>query len=47
MHNNKFKDTKSTPCDKTYNLSDLVPFTQFKKREKVYGGVLLLVKLQA
>ena len=27
-------------------LRDLVPFVQFKKREK-HGGVLLLVKLQA
>ena len=28
-------------------LRDLVPFIQFKKREKHPGGVLLLVKLQA
>ena len=28
-------------------LRDLVPFVQFKKRENTYGGVLLLVKLQA
>ena len=26
---------------------DLVQFVQFKKRENIYGGVLLLVKLQA
>ena len=25
-------------------LQDLVPFVQFKKREKTHGGVLLLVK---
>ena len=28
-------------------LRHLVPFLQFKKREKTHGGVLLLVKLQA
>ena len=28
-------------------LSNLLLFVQFKKREKTYGGVLLLVKLQA
>ena len=29
-------------------LRDLVPFVQFKKREKQpYGGMLILVKLQA
>ena len=28
-------------------LHDLVPFVQFKKREKNYGGGILLVKLQA
>ena len=29
-------------CD---TLRDLVPFVQFKKREKHLGGVLILVKL--
>ena len=28
-------------------LSNLLLFVHFKKREKTYGGVLLLVKLQA
>ena len=28
-------------------LRDLVPFVQFKKREKTHGEMLLLVKLQA
>ena len=28
-------------------LRDLIPFVQFKKREKHHGGVILLVKLQA
>ena len=28
-------------------LRNLVPFAQFKKRENIHGGVLLLVKLQA
>ena len=27
-------------------LRDLVPFLQFKKREKTHGGVLLLVKFK-
>ena len=31
-----------TICDA---LCDLVPFVQFKKREKTHGGVLILVKL--
>ena len=28
-------------------LRDLVPFVQFKKRENIHGGVLILVKFQA
>ena len=28
-------------------LRDLVSFVQFKKRKNIYGGVLVLVKLQA
>ena len=28
-------------------MRDLVPFVQFKEREKTHGGVLLWVKLQA
>ena len=32
-----------THCDA---LRDFVPFEQFKKRENIHGGVLLLVSLQ-
>ena len=28
-------------------MRSLVPFAQFKKRENIHGGVLILVKLQA
>ena len=37
-------DSRNNKCDA---LRDLVPCVQFKKRENTYGGVLLLVKLQA
>ena len=33
----------SMKCDA---LRDLVAFAQFKKRENIHGGVLILVKLQ-
>ena len=41
-HYGKHKSKNKNICDA---LRDLLPFVQFKKRENIHGGILLLVKL--